>query len=293
LEYDGTQWQALNARSITGTLLASNNLSDVSNAATALTNLGIAQPVQSSFKNLAAAWASNTTFTISADEITLENGSGNTVKASSVSVTVNSASSGANGLDTGSIAASTWYYGYIIEPTGGGTPAGLMSLSATAPTLPGGYTLKSGAVSAVRTDGSSHFLGFAQKGRDIDYVVGSNLSILPAIASGTAGSVTTPTWSAASYATAAPISACSKVKFLLCKGRSTSSAGGAIAAPNASYGNASTNPPPLAVGNATSSTPGIYSAMGEFIVVGGVTTVQYASGDTDTSLSVMGFTLNI
>lgn len=41
LEYDGTQWQALNVRTLSGYLQAANNLSDLTNTATARTNLGV------------------------------------------------------------------------------------------------------------------------------------------------------------------------------------------------------------------------------------------------------------
>ena len=55
-------------------------------------------------------------------------------------ITINSASSGANGLDTGSIAANTWYYFYAIW--NGTTVAGLLSLQnvMSFATLPSGYT---------------------------------------------------------------------------------------------------------------------------------------------------------
>jgi hypothetical protein len=55
-------------------------------------------------------------------------------------LTASLAASGANGLDTGSEAASTWYAVHVIG--GGENPeASLLSLSATAPTLPGTYTV--------------------------------------------------------------------------------------------------------------------------------------------------------
>jgi hypothetical protein len=56
---------------------------------------------------------------------------------SSVSLTLNCATTGANGLDTGSLAAG-WYYTYLIS--NGQAIASLASLSSTVPTLPAGYT---------------------------------------------------------------------------------------------------------------------------------------------------------
>lgn len=48
---------------------------------------------------------------------------------------------GANCIDTGSLAASTWYYIWVIFSPSTAAEAGLLSLSSTAPTLPSGYTL--------------------------------------------------------------------------------------------------------------------------------------------------------
>src|SRR5439155_4649676 len=43
---------------------------------------------------------------------------------------------GVGGLDTGSVAASTWYHVYIIQRTDTGVVDGLLSTSASAPTMP-------------------------------------------------------------------------------------------------------------------------------------------------------------
>jgi hypothetical protein len=50
------------------------------------------------------------------------------------------AGTGANKLDTGSLAASTWYAIHVIYKPSDGTIGGLISLSRTSPTLPAGYT---------------------------------------------------------------------------------------------------------------------------------------------------------
>ncbi|MEN6550208.1 MAG: hypothetical protein ABFE07_29540 [Armatimonadia bacterium] len=57
-------------------------------------------------------------------------------------LTLNSAGSGANGLDTGALVNATWYYIYLILKPATETVASLLSASATAPTLPAGYTIK-------------------------------------------------------------------------------------------------------------------------------------------------------
>lgn len=65
---------------------------------------------------------------------------------------------GANGLDTGAIAATKLYYIYvIIDIMGFSPPACLASVSATAPVMPKGYGAKR-IVGYLMTDGSSNFL---------------------------------------------------------------------------------------------------------------------------------------
>jgi len=141
-------------------------------------------PPGAAFKNLSHAWASNTTVSISCDEIALKDGSSNSYLALGVSLTLNTATSGANGLDTGATAANTWYSLWIIY--NGTTVACLMSTSSTAPTMPGAYTYKA-RIGWIRLDGSKNIIGYRQLGRQAQYIVGSNLSSFPTVASGNVG----------------------------------------------------------------------------------------------------------
>lgn len=76
---------------------------------------------------------------------------------SDASVTINFAVNGANGLDTGSIGASKWYYIYLIsDPVSGNDTAALASLSST-PLMPFGYSAYR-HIGWARSDGSSHLL---------------------------------------------------------------------------------------------------------------------------------------
>jgi hypothetical protein len=100
------------------------------------------------------------------------------------------ATTGANGLDTGTVAASTWYYWYAIYNANSATAAGLLSLSSTAPALPSGYTY-SARLGAVRTDGSSNLLRTLQIGSKAQYVVGTNPVQTVVIATATAGTYST------------------------------------------------------------------------------------------------------
>lgn len=80
--------------------------------------------------------------------------------------TLNAAVNGANGLDTGSLAASKDYFVMVIGSSQNNQqPATLLSLSATAPTLPAGYDSWR-VIAYVKTDGSSHFTLFTIVGSD-------------------------------------------------------------------------------------------------------------------------------
>ncbi len=107
-------------------------------------------------------------------------------------VTLNTALSGVNGLDQGTLAASTIYAVYAIgnstandpsvnvDASTGGTfqPAQtLMSLSFTAPALPTGYDMFR-RIGSVLLDGSKNILEFVQSGSDFYYVtpIASNIT---------------------------------------------------------------------------------------------------------------------
>lgn len=70
--------------------------------------------------------------------------------------------SGNGGLDTGAKAANTWYHIWAIRKDSDGSIDALFSTSATAPTMPAGYTAKR-RIGAVRTSAGSAILAFTQK----------------------------------------------------------------------------------------------------------------------------------
>ncbi len=74
--------------------------------------------------------------------------------------------SGNGGLDTGAIAATTWYHVWLIKRVDTGVVDVLLSLSATAPTMPTNYTLKR-RIGSVKTDGASQMIGYTQTGDQI------------------------------------------------------------------------------------------------------------------------------
>jgi hypothetical protein len=208
----------------------------------------VGSSVQGSFKNLAlSATGTGANVTISADEIVVENSSNAYKTLRSVGLTVAGVSSGvANGLDTGALAASTWYSVWVIAKADG-TTAGLVSLSSTAPTLPSGYTFKA-RVGWIRTDGTANKypLSFVQFGRRVFYkpASGSNLTALPQMASGVAGSIATPTYVAVATGNFIPPTA-GQISALAA--HSAVASGCIIVAPNNSYGPSLsiTNPPPI------------------------------------------------
>lgn len=229
VEYDGTDMVVLNPLSLA------------------------ASGVQGTFKNLqASATGLNASVSVTVDEITLENASNAYQTLRNVSLTINSGGAGANGLDTGTLAANNWYSVWVIW--NGTTTAGLLSTSATAPTMPSGYTHKA-RVGWVRTDGTGNKypLAFKQWGRRVQYVVGSgtNLTALPAIASGTA-----TLWTSVGVSNFVPTTASA----INVTANNTNASQVTCVAPNSNYGTATsaTVPPPICLYGytANSSTSG-------------------------------------
>lgn len=195
--------------------------------------------VQGVFKKLKlSATGTSANVSISCDEIVVED-AGNAYKTlRNLNLTVAGVSSGvANGLDTGVLAASTWYSVWVIY--NGTTTAGLLSLSATAPTMPSGYTHKA-RVGWIRTDGTANKypLSFKQSGRDVQYVVsaGSNVTAYPQMASGTPAFPTAVAVANFIPSTADMFKAC-----LYCGGNATNN-GSVALAPNNLTSNTTANP---------------------------------------------------
>lgn len=164
---------------------------------------------------------------------------------SSVSVTINAATTGANGLDTGSLTTNQEYYVYLISD--GTNVAGLLSLSATSPAMPAGYTMAQ-RFGAFKTDGSANFYRITQSGRTAQYVVTptTNTASPWMISNASTGNPATPTWTAFAVTgagKAAPATA-TVIHLVI----ASYGAGGAIiVAPNSNYGayTSLTNPPPV------------------------------------------------
>lgn len=139
--------------------------------------------------NLSVAWASNTTLTLASG---ICRDSTNTFDISlTANKTINAAVNGANGLDTGSFAASKCYAVFVVADSSGfNSPVGLISLSATAPVLPTGYDIFR-RVGWAFSDGSTHFILVYQSGNGSSrkYVYDEPVSALAAGTSATFAAV--------------------------------------------------------------------------------------------------------
>lgn len=97
--------------------------------------------------------------------------SGNTsIISLSSSGSIDCATTGANGLDTGSLANNTWYHAYTIAKADG-TAARLASTSVSSPTMPSGYTLKR-RIGSFKTNGSAQIIDFTQVGDNFRWAAG-------------------------------------------------------------------------------------------------------------------------
>lgn len=234
----------------------------------------------------------DTSISVTARAVTISNATGGNVRRQSVSVTINATTVGANGMDAGVLANNTWYYVHLID--NGTTMAGLLSLSATAPTLPSGYKY-SLRIGAARTDGTAKLYRFIQTGNQWAYVVLSSgpTTRLPAILSGSAGDIAIPTYvsvgvranSGAFPAAIAPLTANT---ISIVAGLLYGAGGGAvIAAPNAFYGSytSTTNPPPIMNASYSySSHEMVFESNAIFVASNALTnTILLGKGFTDTA----------
>lgn len=114
------------------------------------------------------AYAGTKTITATAGQCSDSTGT-NTITVPATSTTISLLASGLNGLDTGTVAASTMYAVFAIGDPSGRNPAGfLLSTSATAPVMPAGATYGTSygefrRIGWIKTDGSSNILAFYQE----------------------------------------------------------------------------------------------------------------------------------
>lgn len=155
------------------------------------TGQSIGGQVQASHHLLSVSVSSNTDISVVQSGLMLADaaGNGNSYFAHSATVTNSTAVSGAGGLDTGTIGASTWYAVHVIYNPTSNTLNTVICLASGNPVMPSGYVYRA-RVGCVRTDGSAHLLRTLQYDDVAQYVIGTNPTAIPVMASGTASAWT-------------------------------------------------------------------------------------------------------
>lgn len=205
-----------------------------------------ADPPSGLFTNLAIKVATNTTVTVTAGNVTMTDGT-YFLPTGVLSATLNLGSSGSiNQLDTGSIASGTFYYVFAIS--NGLTFGVLASLSATAPTLPVGYTFFARIGAVVTSQSVAQLMGTWQLGRTVQYVVGlaqttGGPSGLLVIATGVTGtySATSPTLASVSVSRFVPPTA-SQIRLVATNQYQNGATGNVLVAPSTAWGGSNNGP---------------------------------------------------
>lgn len=176
---DLNQWEiGYGAYTVAGTVLARTTVLANSSGTTAkISFTGIPQvaivaladhynPIDGALFGLGLSTAgSSTTFTVATGWCADSTAAGIMRLYASLAKTTSAWAVGAaaGSLDTGVIAASTWYHVFVIKRLDTGVTDVLVSLSATAPTMPANYTLFR-RIGAMKTNGSSQWTLFSQLG---------------------------------------------------------------------------------------------------------------------------------
>ena len=203
----------------------------------------ITPPVDGYARNLKITVTSDTAATVSADALTLWDGSTGTKTFRSLSLSVSTAcSTGPACMDTGGPGTSRWLQVWAVGKADGTISATLTAAAApTPPALATGYVYYA-RLGALRIDSSSRIVKSQQRGNVARYVVQGSGSTptMPVLASGTAGAPATPTWATVAWSAVAPPTAASLQVI------AASSGGSIMVAPNSSFGanNSTSNPPP-------------------------------------------------
>lgn len=245
------------------------------------------QPPPASFSNLVIKVTGTTTASATADFVTVYNSS-NLAFTAPLSASLDLGSNGScNKLDAGTIAVNTWYNIFAIS--NGSTTCGLVSTSATAPTMPSGYTYKA-RIGAIQTiNASATLYGTWQFGKNAVYKLGlAQTTILPLIESGAKGTYSnaTPTWSSPSLARFVPPTAVSAT-FMLSSGYNSGTSSTMQIAPTTTYGGyISTKPPPF-------DNAGVSFGSNFVTITLEASTISWTSSNTGGALMIYGWTDNL
>lgn len=138
------------------------NASNISSGSLPTARLGL---LRGYLSGLGLSGGGSTTLTIAlgiacSDDVTTMMSLGSTYTKTFAAWAVGTA---AGGLDTGAIAANTWYHVFEIQRTDTNVVDVLISLSATAPTFPANYTKKR-RIGSIKTDATPNIIAFIQDG---------------------------------------------------------------------------------------------------------------------------------
>ncbi len=141
------------------------------------------------------SWLTGTTMTVASGQF--RNSTNQNDIVLSAAVTINTAANGANGLDVGVMANNLLYAVYVIASSKAGdttsddyvAPAGMLSLSFTAPTLPGDYDMFR-RIGTVKASGAAALLDFTQRGNGKDRDMYYGAVIATAVVAGNATTFT-------------------------------------------------------------------------------------------------------
>lgn len=285
-------WQKFGASSFVSGLMAKGTALDF-RTGIGLLSTTAQPPPGSSFKALVIKTASTTTFTIAADFVVVTDGTN--FQSLPISVTVNMGTTGANALDTGTIAAATFYSIWVIAKTDG-TVAGLASTSATSPTMPSGYTYKARVGWTRTVTGTATLHGIYQFGRRTQFVLGvGSTTVLPAIVSqsGAIGSTTVPTYVSQSVTSFVPTTAS---EIILAVGVISSTASATVLiAPNGNYGNSSSTTALAPITSVTDSTSNqsIWHGFTASLILETTNIFVAATASTNLSINILGWIDNL
>lgn len=127
----------------------------------------------------------STIINLTADQVVMETSAGivqsrNNVSLTAINISTGTTTATANGMDGEAPGTGAWLHIYAID--NGAAAAGLVSTSATSPTLPSGYSYKC-RLGAMRVDGSGNLLRTLQAGNRAQYTIaaGSNTTVPPSM----------------------------------------------------------------------------------------------------------------
>ena len=162
-----------------------------------MVNIPIVNAPYLNVQELKLAVASNTTLTMDAGQARDSTNTNDIIMTAGV--TLNAATNGINGLDTGVLVLSTLYAVYVVgDSTQTSTPGAVLSANLSAPLLPVGYDMYR-LIGYARTDASVHFLLGYWSGRSNQRTFVYDVPLATAVTAGSSG-----TYAAVTLATFVP-----------------------------------------------------------------------------------------